>query len=139
MSHADVVKHIYERVSHGDFQTLLDSLAPDMQWKEAPNIPYDPGHVIVGPEALQRLVFDRIDADFETFDVEVRRIVDGGPVVLVEGRYLGMTGSGTKLDAMMAHVWEFGSEDKVIDFQQYSDTWQWRRVLGVDQPGPGTA
>jgi len=134
MSYADVVKHIYARVSRGDFQPLLASLAPDVQWKEAPNIPYDPGHVIVGPEELQRLVLDRLDADFETFDVEVRRIVDGGSVVLVEGRYLGTTGSGAELDALMAHVWEFGREGTVIAFQQYSDTWQWRSVLGVDRP-----
>src|SRR5689334_21549573 len=124
MSHADTVKHIYERVSYGDFQALLDSQAPDVQWSEAPNIPYDPGHAIVGPEALQRLVLSRLDADFETFDVAVSRIVDGGSVVLVEGRYLGTTVSGTQLDAMMAHVWEFGDQGTVVAFQQYSDTWQ---------------
>ena len=39
--------------------------------------------------------------------------------------------TGKDLDAIFGHVWDFDGET-VVRFQQYSDTWQWRRVLGVD-------
>ncbi|URM93898.1 nuclear transport factor 2 family protein [Actinomadura madurae] len=92
--------------------------------------PYHPGHTIVGPAALQEFVFARLGAVFAPFDLQVSRIIDGGSVVLVEGRYVGSTEAGDELDAAFAHVWEFG-DTHCIRFQQYSDTWQWRNVLGV--------
>jgi len=131
MTHADVIKNIYENVSRGDFQPLLDSLAPSVEWNEAENIPYSPGHAFVGPSAIQELVFARLADDFAVFEVVVGRIVDGGSVIVVEGRYVGTTNLGAELDAAFAHVWEF-DDTHCVRFQQYSDTWQWRKVLGSD-------
>jgi uncharacterized protein len=61
----------------------------------------------------------------------VTRIVAADTTLLVEGRYVGKTNTGNSLDAIFAHVWDFDG-DQIVRFQQYSDTWQWREVLGAD-------
>ena len=131
MSNASIVENIYNHLAEGDFKPIFEALAPDVEWVEAENIPYSPGHSIFSPGDIQKYVFDALGADFAEFHMPVKRIIDGGPTVLVEGRYTGTTNSGKDLDAIYAHVWTF-ADGKVVHFQQYSDTWQWRRVLDAD-------
>jgi ketosteroid isomerase-like protein len=131
MRHQDVVENIYEKLAEGDAQPIFDILDEDAPWIEAENIPYSPGHPWVGHDAVKQGVFARLQKDFSDFHINVNRIVAVETVVLAEGRYVGTTVSGESLDAIFAHVWTF-ENDRVIRFDQYSDTWQWRRVLGVD-------
>ena len=131
MSHRSVIENIYARLAEGDFKPIFDVLAADAQWVEAENIPYSPGSPIVGHEAVQKTVFDQLAKDFAEFSINVTHIAAGGETVLVEGRYVGTTKAGKALDSIFAHVWGFDG-DAVVRFQQYSDTWQWRRVLGTD-------
>ncbi|MFI7347323.1 nuclear transport factor 2 family protein [Streptomyces sp. NPDC049936] len=125
------VETMYERLAEGDFGVVFERLSPDAPWIEAENVPYSPGAPLRGRDEIQKTVFDAHERDFAEFHVDVRRIVDGGDTVLVEGRYVGTTNAGTRLDAIFAHVWDFDG-DKIVRFQQYTDTWQWRRVLGLD-------
>jgi uncharacterized protein len=70
-------------------------------------------------------VFQRIVSDVEDLAVLPERFVEGGDTVVVEGRYRGtMKATGTPVDAQFAHVWQL-SDDKVVRFQQYTDTRQW--------------
>lgn len=131
MSHRSVIEHVYVRLAENDFQPIFDILSPDAQWIEAENIPYSPGKPLVGHDAVQTAVFDRLPKDFADFHINVTHISAGETTVLVEGRYVGTTKTGKDLDAIFAHVWEFGG-DRIVRFQQYSDTWQWRRVLDVN-------
>jgi ketosteroid isomerase-like protein len=131
MSHADRVKDVYEHIARGDFQLLFDTLAPDAEWNEAENHPYSPNHALVGQAVIQETIFAPLDDDFDTFGLNLDRIVDAGHVVLAEGRYVGKAKTGADLDASFAHVWDFG-DTHVVRFQQYSDTWQWRKALGTD-------
>jgi uncharacterized protein len=131
MSYSAVIEDVYSRLAEGDFKPIFDILAADAQWFEAENIPYSPGAPLVGHDVLQTTVFDELAKDFAEFHINVSRIVAGGTSVLVEGRYVGTTNTGNNLDAIFAHVWDFDG-DTIVRFQQYSDTWQWRRVLGVD-------
>lgn len=132
MSNKSAIEHVYNRLAEGDFQAVFDVLEPDVEWIEAENIPYWPGGPTVGHEAVQKTVFDELGGDFADFHINVIKIIAGDSTVLVEGRYVGTTNTGNDLDAIFAHVWEFGDQGKVVRFQQYSDTFQWRRVLGVD-------
>ena len=131
MSNRTVIENIYTRLSEGDSTPIFDALDQQAQWIEAENIPYSPGHALVGHEAVQTAVFNKLPKDFADFHINVSSIADGGRTVLVEGRYTGTTTGGNDLDAIFAHVWDFDGE-KIVRFQQYSDTWQWRRVLGVE-------
>ena len=132
MSNESIIKHIYDRLAVGDFQPVFDSLAPHFEWTEAENIPYSPGYSIKDPAEIQSVVFNELAKDFADFHINVISISSGGATVLVEGRYVGKTNSGKDLDAIYAHVWDL-KDDKVVRFQQYSDTYQWRRVLGVTE------
>jgi hypothetical protein len=131
MSNRSVIENIYAGIAEWNLDPMFEVLAADAQWFEAENIPYSPGKAIVGHEEVQRVVFAAHDRDFEKFSVNVIRISAGENTVLVQGRYVGTTKAGKKLDSVFAHVWDFEG-DVVVRFQQYSDTWQWRRVLGVD-------
>lgn len=131
MSNRSAIEHVYDRLAVGDFQPIFDVLAPDAEWVEAENIPYSPGGPIVTHEGIQKTVFDQLANDFAEFSINVTHIAAGEGTVLVEGRYVGTTKAGRSLDAIFAHVWGFDG-DAVVRFQQYSDTWQWRRILGKD-------
>src|SRR2546423_15712911 len=131
MSYYDVIEDIYAQISAGDFKSLFNIVAPDAPWLEAENIPYWPGAPLIGQDAVEEAVFDRLANDFAEFHINVIRILAGETAVLVEGRYVGTTKEGKDIDAIFAHVWDFDG-DKVVRFQQYSDTYQWRRVLGAD-------
>jgi ketosteroid isomerase-like protein len=55
--------------------------------------------------------------------------IDGGDHVVVLGRYRGtMKGGGATLDSPFCHVYRFQG-DKVVMFQQYTDTAQWARLM----------
>lgn len=131
MSYADTINDIYAGIAQGDLAPMLDVLSQEAEWIEAENIPYSSGEPIVGHEGVISAVFEKLPTDFPDFHVDIVRVVEGGTTVLVEGRCAGTTSTGNKLDAIFAHVWDFDG-DTVVRFQQYSDTWQWRKVLGTD-------
>jgi ketosteroid isomerase-like protein len=131
MTHTATIKNIYAGIANGDLKPLFDNFSQEAEWIEAENIPYSPGAPIVGPDGVVKAVFEKIGNDFSDFRADITRIVDGGSTVLVEGRYVGTTNTGNQLDAILAHVWDFDG-DTIVRFQQYSDTWQWRKALGAD-------
>jgi ketosteroid isomerase-like protein len=131
MSYVSAIENIYVRLAEGDTSPIFDLLAPDAEWIEAENIPNVPVGPIVGHDAVREAIFDHLAEYWVELNINPIRIVSAGTTVLVQGRYLGITKSGNKLDAIFAHIWDFDG-DKVVRMQQYSDTWQFHRVLGVD-------
>jgi len=131
MTYLATIEKIYASIAEGDFKPIFDNLSPKAIWIEAENIPYSPGGPIVGHAEVQAAVFDKLPNDFADFHLDVTRIVAADTTLLVEGRYVGKTNTGNSLDAIFAHVWDFDG-DQIVRFQQYSDTWQWREVLGAD-------
>jgi ketosteroid isomerase-like protein len=74
-------------------------------------------------------VFGRLVAAVDRFTAVPDTYVDGGDHVVVLGRYGGtMKASGARLDAQFCHVYRFEG-DKVVQFQQYTDTAQWARLM----------
>jgi uncharacterized protein len=50
----------------------------------------------------------RIAEDFDSFTVDVGRVMSCGETVLVEARNRGtLTQTGKSIDAQVAHVWDF--------------------------------
>ena len=131
MSRTSLIENIYVRLAEGDRKPIFDILAPDALWIEAENLPYIPGGPIVGHDAVQKAVFDNLAEHWVELNIHPTRIIAAGTTVLVEGRYTGTTKTGAKLDSIFAHVWDFDG-DLVVRMQQYSDTWQFHHVLGVD-------
>lgn len=126
----EIVKTIYDAFGKGDVPAVLGSFDPEIQWREAENFLYADRNPYVGPHAVAGGVFQRIVADVENFSVLPQHFVEGGDIVVVEGRYRGkMKATGKPVDAQFAHVWQL-RDGKIVRFQQYTDTWQWAQAAG---------
>lgn len=126
----ELVRSAYEAFARGDVPAVLELLDENVEWNEAEHIPYWSGGPFIGRQAVLEGVFARIQEDFDTFTVDVQRVVGCGETVFVEARYRGsVKQTGKSLDAQVAHVWDF-SGGKAVRWQQYSDTWQFAEVMG---------
>lgn len=68
----------------------------------------------------------------DTVRIEVRRLLDCGSPVVMEGRYHGtVQATGEVLDAEVTHVWDIGADGKLVEFQQYTDTSQFAPATGI--------
>lgn len=132
---AAMVQDAYDGFAKGDVGPLLAILHDEVQWSEAEHSTYWNGGAYTGPQAVLEGVIGRLAQDFENFQIEIKRMVSGGDTVLVEARYhaASATATGRPLDAQVAHVWDF-EDGKVVRWQQYTDTWQFARVTGVEHP-----
>jgi uncharacterized protein len=71
-------------------------------------------------------VFRRIDQEWEGYTASPQEVLDAGETVVGYGYYSGTyTRTGKQIRAQFAHFFRF-REGKVIHFQQYTDTAQFR-------------
>jgi ketosteroid isomerase-like protein len=126
-----IVRGAYEAFAKGDVPHVLGVLDDKVEWSEAEHVTYWPGGPFAGRQAVVDGVFARLGQDFDGFRIDIRRIVGCGDTVLVEARYRATCkATGKPLDAQVAHVWDVRG-DKIVRFQQYTDTWQFAQVTGV--------
>jgi uncharacterized protein len=131
---AQIVRTAYDAFAAGDIPAVLALIDDRCEWAEAEHSTWWPGGPLTGPQSVLEGVFMRIPQDFDAFGIEVRRIVDAGETVLVEGRYHGTArATGGALDAQFAHIWDL-RDGKVVRWQQYTDTLQYAELTGVS-PG----
>lgn len=131
VSKVSVIENIYVGLAEGNLTPLYDALAPDAEWIEAENFPFLPEGQIVGKEAVDKVIFGTLAQYWDQLGVQPVRVISLGSTVLSQGRYVGTAKSGGKLDSIFAHVWDFEG-DTIVRVQQYCDTWQFHRALGVD-------
>jgi len=126
----EIVKAIYDAFGKGDVPAVLGSFDPQIQWREAENFLYADRNPYVGPQAVAEGVFQRIVADVDNFSVLPQHFVEGGDIIVVEGRYRGkIKATGKPVDAQFAHVWHL-RDGRIVRFQQYTDTRQWAQAAG---------
>lgn len=131
-----VVRGIYDAFARGDVSVLLGVLDDKVEWYEAEHVTYWLGGVLTGPQAVLEGVLARIPNDFDGFVIDLKRVVGCGETVLAEARYRATArATGLPLDAQVAHLWTF-RDGKVVHWQQYTDTWQFARVTGVEPHQP---
>jgi ketosteroid isomerase-like protein len=131
MDNVATVRGVYEAFAKGDVSKLVAALDGNVEWHEAEHVMYWPGGPFIGPQAVLEGVIARIPQDFDGLTIDVERIVGCGDTVLVEARYRATArATGLPLDAQVAHVWEF-RDGKTVRWQQYTDTWQFARVTGI--------
>jgi uncharacterized protein len=127
----EIVRRVYEAFARGDVAGVLGRFDPAIEWKEAEGFLYADRNPYVGPEAVAEGVFQRLGSDVDQFRAVPESVIDGGDTVVVEGRYKGtMRATGTAVDAQFAHVWRLRG-DRIVRFQQYTDTRQWSRAAGA--------
>ena len=126
-----VVQGIYDGFAAGDIPAVLSRMSPDIVWNEAENFPYADGNPYVGPDAIVKGVFARLGGEWNGFTVALEDILDAGDTIIALGRYTGAyKATGKPIRAQFAHVWNI-ADGKAVRFQQYTDTLQVARAVGI--------
>jgi uncharacterized protein len=126
-----LVKSLYDAAAVGDFDAALATFSPDIVWHEAENHPYADGNPYIGPKAVAEGVFARLFGNFDGFGLNVENILAAGDLVVTTGRYRGtFKATGRAHNPQFAHVYSV-TDGKIASMQQYTDTLQIARVMGV--------
>ena len=129
MSAFETIKAAYAAFGRNDPSLLFAAMDSAINWNEAEGYPLADNNPYVGPQAVGEGVFGRLQAAIDKFTVVPSTFIDGGDHVVVLGRYGGtMKSGGATLDSPFCHVFRFRG-DKVVMFQQYTDTAQWTRLM----------
>ena len=123
-----VVRSVYENFAKGDIPAVLAVMAPDIEWVEGPQdfLPHHGTHR--GPAEVADKVFGMVMHNFDEFAVVPEQIHDAGEVVIVEGRAVGKTKTGSLLDARATWVWTVRNGLATAN-HNYHDTDAWRIAL----------
>lgn len=129
MSALETIKAAYAAFGRNDPSVLFGAMDAAISWNEAEGNPLADRNPYVGVQAIGEGVFGRLLAAIDNFTVTPRTFIDGGDHIVVLGRYGGtMKTGGATLDAAFCHVFRFQG-DKLVTFQQYTDTAQWARLM----------
>ena len=130
-TNVDTVKELYAAFEKGDLTTVREKMAPDIEWYEAENFPYDDGNPYIGPDAVLDGVYARLTGEWNGFAEELRNVFDAGERVVTVGYYTGTyKPTGRSVRAQFAHVWTL-RDGMVTAFQQYADTAQFREATDL--------
>jgi ketosteroid isomerase-like protein len=98
---------------------------------KAENFIYADHNPYIGPQAVLEGVFMRIGDEWDGFAVSPKEVLDAGDTVIGHGYYIGTyKTSGKQVRAQFAHFFSFRN-GKVFKFQQYTDTAQSEKSVGV--------
>ena len=126
---AAAVRSMYDAFGRGDIGFVIGMLDPQVEWNEAENFIYADGNPYKGPQAVLDGVFARIGGEWAGFSATPAEILDAGDTVVGLGRYRGTCkATGALVDAQFVHVFKFAG-GKVVRFQQYTDTAQFRDAV----------
>ncbi len=129
MSAIETIKAAYAAFGRNDPSVLFGAMDSAIRWNEAEGTPFADRNPYVGPQAVAEGVFGPLLAAIDNFTVAPGTFIDGGDHVVVVGRYGGtMKNGGLPLDSPFCHVFRLHG-DKVVMFQQYTDTAQWNRLM----------
>jgi hypothetical protein len=120
MNNLEIIKSLYRAFDEGDLDTILDLIAPEVEWIESEGIPY--GGKFIGKEAVITGVFQKIGAEWNNFRAEIEEFIDAGEKIITLGYDSGTyKATGKSMSAPTASVWTL-KDGKVIKFVQYIDT-----------------
>jgi len=121
MTNLDIVKSTYEGETTADnARNLMSHLAADARWREADGFPL--AGVYVGPESIEKNVFQKIAADWKEYSFEVEGYIAEGDKVAAYGTYYGVYGAtGKAFEARVTHIWTV-EDQKIVAFEQFVDS-----------------
>ena len=119
-NNADIIRNVYDAFGKGDIPTVLGSMDPNVEWREADGFPY--AGTYAGPDAVLQGVFMRLGSEWDGFRAEPDEVLDAGDMVVGLGYYSGRyKATGKEFRAQFAHVFKL-RDGKIVKFQQYTDT-----------------
>ncbi len=100
---------------------------PECVWEIAEGFPH--GGTYTSAKAVLEEFFPRLLADFEVWNAEVSEILDAEGTILSLGQYRGQTkANSVKVNVPFVHLWKVRN-DKIVWFQNYTDTLLIARAL----------
>ena len=124
----EIVQSFYDAISRGDVGTVLGLMDPQVEWNEAEHFLYADQSPYIGPNSILNGVFMRLMSDWEGFKAIPEQFIGMGDMVAVTGRYHGTyRETGKTVNAQLVHVYTV-KDGKLVKFQQYTDTAQFRDV-----------
>lgn len=128
MNNVDLVKGVYAAFGAGDVPKVLGAMHPQIQWTQSAG--YKIGGVHRSPQAVLENVFAKIQVAYDSFSVDVERLIGAGNVVVMQGHYVAKgKATGQSVRAAVAHVLEL-ADGKIVRFDQYLDTATINAVIG---------
>ncbi|HVO99537.1 MAG TPA: nuclear transport factor 2 family protein [Bryobacteraceae bacterium] len=123
------VKAFYDAVAGGNIPAVLGLIDPQCTWNEAENFIYADGNPYIGPQAVLMGVFARFAGEWNGFSATSESMTAEGDTVISQGRYRATyKATGKSIDAPFAHVFTL-KDGKIVRFQQYTDTAQFRDAV----------
>jgi uncharacterized protein len=120
MSNLEFVRSVYAAFAAGDIPKVLGAMHPHVQWTETAG--YILGGVYRSPQAVLEKVFSKIPVEFESYSLDIERLIDAGNVIVMQGHVVakGKT-TGKSVRAVVVHILEI-SDGKIARFDHYVDS-----------------
>ena len=127
--YTQTVRSFYVAFARRDAQFLTELLDPQIEWTSAENFLYADQSPYVGIDAVLKLIFERLPADWDDFSVSAGEILGGGDLVIANGRFLGrFKANGASINAEFVQVFQF-KDGKIAKCQMYTDTAQFKESI----------
>lgn len=119
----------YAAFAEGNVPAVLAMMSPAVVWHEAESLPY--GGVHHGPEEVLENIFSPILGDWDDYEAEPLRLIDGGDHIVALGEYRGVhRKTGHRLQVPFAHIWHM-EDGLLVEFHQFTDTMAWMEAAGL--------
>ena len=119
-SNLALIRSTYEGPSEENGKHLLEVLAPDAVWVEAPGFPY--AGTYVGAEAIIANVFRQLATEWIDYTAKVHSYIEDGDRVAAFGVYSGIyAATGKPMQAIFAHLYQL-KDGQIIHMTQYVDS-----------------
>ena len=127
--YTQTVRSFYVAFARRDAQLLTELLDPQIEWTSAENFLYADQSPYVGIDAVLKLIFERLPADWDDFSVSAGEVLGGGDIVIANGRFLGrFKANGASINAQFVQVFQF-KDGKIAKCQMYTDTAQFKESI----------
>lgn len=126
-----IIQALYRAFGAGDMPVILATLDSQIEWNEAENFPYADRNPYIGVDTVLQGVFARLGAEWDNFAAASEEILGSGDTVVSLGRYRAVCkATGKPVNAQFVHVFRL-RDGKVVRFQQYTDTAQFRDAMSA--------
>ena len=127
--YTQTVRYFYAAFARRDAQLFSALLDPQIEWTAAENFLYADQSPYIGIEAVLKLIFERLPADWDDFSLGAGEVMGGGDLVIASGRFLGkFKANGASIDAQFVQVFQF-KDGRIAKCQMYTDTAQFKESI----------
>ena len=124
--YTQTVRSFYDAFARRDAQLFTELFDPQIEWTAAENFLYADQSPYVGIDAVLKLIFGRLPADWDTYSVSAGEVLGGGDLVIANGRFVGrFKANGASINAQFVQVFQF-KDGKIAKCQMYTDTAQFK-------------